>query len=184
MDYVTEGGAGGLPAQEAGRQTAPQKVTVRTDLTPARRLSFLVGRNERSHTAQAQLVEILSDTDKDPTLAMLEKAFSIETVSDEFFEQYRILFLRLQTAVDAVIAKDSKVNREFEAKDISRVDFSKKLLGQIVFLYFLQKKGWLGLTRQQAWGEGPRNFLRQLFDGRIIPYKNFFNDVLEPRLCY
>jgi hypothetical protein len=40
------------------------------------------------------------------------------------------------------------------------VDFAKKLLGQIVFLYFIQKKGWLGVAKGGKWGDGPRNFLR------------------------
>ncbi len=180
MEYRAEAETAAPTALDGGPKQTPPKVVVRTDLTPAVRLSFLVGRNERSHTAQAQLVKILADTEHDPTLATLEQAFSVETVSDEFFEQYRILFLRLRQAVDAVSAKDANVRSEFVVKDISPVDFSKKLLGQIVFLYFLQKKGWLGLTRKQAWGDGPRDFLRQLFDGKVIPYKNFFNDVLEP----
>ena len=180
MEYRAEEETTAPTAPDGGRKQMPPKVVVHTDLTPAVRLSFLVGRNERSHTAQAQLVTILADTEHDPTLATLEKAFSVETVSDEFFEQYRILFLRLRQAVDAVMARDANVRSEFAAKDISPVDFSKKLLGQIVFLYFLQKKGWLGLERKQAWGDGPRDFLRQLFDGKVMPYTNFFNDVLEP----
>jgi hypothetical protein len=58
-------------------------------------------------------------------------------------------------------------------------------MGQIVFLYFLQKKGWLGVGRDEKgnyrlWGEGPKNFLRRLFDKEYTDYKNFFNDVLEP----
>jgi len=52
-------------------------------------------------------------------------------------------------------------------------------LGQIVFLYFLQKKGWFGVERDAAWGTGPKNFLRQLFEKKHGTYKNFFNDILE-----
>ncbi|MFN2511731.1 MAG: Eco57I restriction-modification methylase domain-containing protein [Pyrinomonadaceae bacterium] len=53
-------------------------------------------------------------------------------------------------------------------------------MGQIVFLYFLQKKGWLGVARGQDWGTGPHDFLRHLARGDHGPYGNFFNDVLEP----
>jgi len=53
-------------------------------------------------------------------------------------------------------------------------------LGQIVFLYFLQKKGWFGVKRDADWGTGPKNFLRELFEGKHGTYKNFFNDILEP----
>jgi len=35
-------------------------------------------------------------------------------------------------------------------------------LGQIVFLYFVQKKGWLGVVKGQGWGTGPHDFLRRL----------------------
>jgi hypothetical protein len=60
------------------------------------------------------------------------------------------------------------------------VDFAKKLMGQIVFLYFLQKKGWLGVTKGKDWGTGPHDFLRRLARGEHGGYQNLFNDVLEP----
>jgi adenine-specific DNA-methyltransferase len=53
-------------------------------------------------------------------------------------------------------------------------------MGQIVFLYFLQKKGWLGVAKGQDWGTGPHDFLRRLACGDYGAYDNFFNDVLEP----
>ncbi|MBC8344635.1 MAG: hypothetical protein H8E56_00080, partial [Candidatus Marinimicrobia bacterium] len=70
-------------------------------------------------------------------------------------------------------------------KTIDTANFAKKLMGQIVFLYFLQKKGWLGVGKDESgnfkeWGKGPKNFLRRLFDKEFINYGNFFNDVLEP----
>ena len=34
---------------------------------------------------------------------------------------------------------------EAEQHNFTSVQFAKKLMGQIVFLYFLQKKGWLGV---------------------------------------
>jgi len=49
-----------------------------------------------------------------------------------------------------------------------------------VFLYFLQKKGWFGVGRNNDWGTGSKHFLRELFDKKHGDYKNFFNDVLEP----
>ena len=53
-------------------------------------------------------------------------------------------------------------------------------MGQIVFIYFLQKKGWLGVKKQESWGEGPKNFLRKLFNKEMANYGNFFNEMLEP----
>ena len=53
-------------------------------------------------------------------------------------------------------------------------------MGQIVFLYFLQKKGWFGVDKGQKWGSGSKHFLRELFEKKHCDYKNFFNEVLEP----
>ncbi|MBU4287867.1 MAG: N-6 DNA methylase, partial [Proteobacteria bacterium] len=148
--------------------------------TPARRWSFLVGENEKSHTAQIRLVDILANDKQDPTLAEIQKAFDIETVTKEFFLKYRELFLHTKEELDKVVKKDSKVEADFEAKGVDTVNFAKKLLGQIVFLYFLQKKGWFGVGRDNNWGTGSKHFLRELFEKKHGDYNNFFNDILEP----
>ena len=150
------------------------------ELTPVRRYSFLVGKSERSHTAQQQLLPILLDDKHDPTLDGLEEAFNIETVTKEFFERYKALFLQLKEELDRLTAKDNRVQAEFKTKELDTANFAKKLLGQIVFLYFLQKKGWLGVREGDTWGAGAKDFLRQLFDRQWVSYDNFFNDVLEP----
>lgn len=165
MDYRTE-------QEETG------KVRIKTDLTPARRFSFLVGRDENSHTAQTRFQTFLEDDRHKPTLAQLEEAFSIEKVTKEFFEKYRTLFNDLQDALDDIVSHHATVGKDFADKGVDTVNFAKKTLGQIVFLYFLQKKGWFGVARDKAWGTGPKNFLRQLFEER--KYANFFNDILEP----
>ena len=65
--------------------------------------------------------------------------------------------------------------------DIPR--FTKKLLGQIVFLYFLQKKGWLGVPKNEKWGKGEKKYLQKLYDDAEETGKNFFGDYLQ-HLCY
>ncbi len=77
-------------------QTESGKVKVKEDLTPARRYSFLVGKNEPNHTAQQQLVPILEDDRNNPTLAEIEHAFNIESVTKEFFNRYKDLFLKVK----------------------------------------------------------------------------------------
>ena len=154
------------------------KISVEEELTPPRRFSFLVGQNEPSHTAQNQIVPILENDKDNPTLSDIEKAFNVEIVTDEFFKKYRDLFLNLKDALDEIVEKDLAIKAEFEKKEVSIVDFAKKLLSQIVFLYFLQKKGWLGVERGKEWGSGSKRFLRELFSER--GEKNFFNDILEP----
>ncbi|MDR4509182.1 MAG: hypothetical protein MRJ65_13285 [Candidatus Brocadiaceae bacterium] len=141
-------------------QTKTGRMRVKEEFTPARRWSFLVGENEKSHTAQSRLVNILADDEHSPTFDKLEQAFDIETVTREFFREYRDLFIRTKEALDKVVKNDAKVKADFEAKGVNSVDFAKKLLGQIVFLYFLQKKGWFGVSRDEAWGTGSKHFLR------------------------
>lgn len=157
-------------------KTGKSRATV--DLTPARRYSFLVGKNENSHTAQARFVGFLENDVRDPTLSALEDAFSIEKVTKEFFEKYRALFNDLKDAFDRIREESETVRKDFAEKGVDTVNLAKKTLGQIVFLYFLQKKGWFGVARDAGWGTGPKNFLRRLFEKRN--YDNFFNDILEP----
>lgn len=139
-----------------------------------------MGVNEKSHTAQSRLIKILAEIDHNPTLTELEEAFNIETVTKEFFLKYRELFLRTKEELDRVIKNNPKLKADFSEKGVDSVNFAKKLLGQIVFLYFLQKKGWFGAGRDAAWGDGSRQFLRELFEKKHGSYGNFFNDILEP----
>ncbi len=161
-------------------QTKSGRMKVKEEFTPARRWSFLVGGNEKSHTAQSRLVKILANDEQAPTLQELEKAFDIETVTKEFFLKYRELFLRTKEELDRVVKKDPKIKADFEAKGVDTVNFAKKLLGQIIFLYFLQKKGWFGVGRDDDWGTGTKHFLRELFEKKHADYSNFYNDILEP----
>ena len=167
MDYSFEEGKKG-------------RIKVKEEFTPARRWSFLVGQNENSHTAQSRLLPIMADDGYLPTLAELEEAFNIETVTKEFFIEYRNLFILVKESLDAIVKKDNTIKNNFEQNDVNTVDFAKKLLGQIVFLYFLQKKGWFGVAKKAAWGTGSKQFLRELFEKKHGDYNNFFNDILEP----
>ena len=151
--------------------------TKKDELTPAKRYSFLVGEKGKSHTAQQQLVRLLKSDDT-PLLSDIEEAFNIETVTNEFFEKYKLLVFNLVDEIEKIIARDTIVKNEFENKNIQVIDFSKKLMGQIVFLYFLQRKGWLGLQTGQKYGDGDRNFLRSLYEMKRDD-ENFFNDYLE-----
>lgn len=147
--------------------------------TPAKRASFLVGKKENSHTAKQQFLPLIC-MEQLPRFEDIEEAFSIEEVTKEFFNKYEKLYDRVEKALTTEIEKDNSLKKEFQEKQITTSDFSKKLLGQIVFLYFLQKKGWFGIAQGKKWGDGPRNFLRELFDARSKYGNNFFNDVLEP----
>jgi hypothetical protein len=158
--------------------TITGKVKVKEEFTPARRYSFLVGENEPNHTARQQLLPIFENTTTNPTLAIIETAFNIESITKEFFDRYKELYLHIHDKLMTIIVSNKAVSLEFEKCKIDIAGFAKKLLGQIVFLYFLQKKGWLGVKRGENWGSGSCNYLQELFSqGK---YHNYFNDVLEP----
>lgn len=88
--------------------------------------------------------------------------YIIESVTKEFFEQYKNLFLQVRDELQVLFQQDSVIAADFTQKKIDPANFAKKLLGQIVFLYFLQKKGWLGVEPGQRWGSGAKDFLRRL----------------------
>ena len=156
-----------------------EKVKVKKVITAARRHSFLVGKNEPNHTAKQQLMPLLQNDSSSPTFSELEDAFSVEAVTKQFYLDYEGLFEKLKKELDHILKKDSKIKQEFETKSIDTANFAKKLLGQIVFLYFLQKKGWLGVPKDERWGQGDKRFLGTLLKRCIAENKNFFNDYLE-----
>ena len=163
-------------------EVVEEKLKTKEEITPAKRWSFLVGESEGSHTAQRSFVDLFI-TDEDPNLKELEHAFDIEIVTKEFFDRYTELFFQLKEHLDGLLEKDEKIKKDFKEKEISTVDFAKKTLGQIVFLYFLQKKGWFGVKAGEKWGSGSKTFMRRLFDYRksFTDYKeSFFNEILEP----
>lgn len=151
------------------------KVRTKKEFTPAKRFSFLVGEYEKAHTAKAQLLPLLQNIANNPTIEDLEKAFSIEKVTDEFFEQYKELYVKLFEHFE----NDAHIKDEMGKANIDNARFTKKLLGQIVFLYFLQKKGWLGVKQNAKWGSGDKLFIQHLFDTANNESTNFFKEKLQ-----
>lgn len=161
-----------------------KKLKTEVELTPAKRFSFLVGTNEDTHTAQQQLKYCLdkSRNNEKITIEDLVQAFDIEKVSKEFFEEYKKLYLKLVDELKRLYNSDEKIFKDFNDHNINIDDFAKKTMGQLVFLYFIQKKGWLGVKADKDWGTGDKKFLRKLFDKDPefhANYNNFFNDILE-----
>lgn len=151
------------------------KVSIRKKFTPAKRSSFLVGKHEKSYTAKKQLLPILQNIATNPTIEDIETAFSVEKVTDEFFDQYKELFIKLTEHFD----NDKLIKSELQQSRIDNVRFTKKLLGQIVFLYFLQKKGWLGVSKYEKWSKGDKTFIQNLYSKAEEGGLNFFKDKLQ-----
>lgn len=160
------------------------KINIKT--SPVKKLSYLVGKNEPNFTAKNQIINLLIQNNNN--LEDIKNAFNIEKVTDDFFNDYKNLYLILKNEIDYLRQKNKKLNLDFEKNKIQSENFSKKTLGQIVFLFFLQKKGWLGIERNEnnnfkKWGSGSKNFISELFskyETKKIAGKNFFNDILEP----
>ena len=111
-------------------------------LTPAKRYSYLVGKGEPCHTAVDRLRIFIDNHGYHPTMDEIEDAFSVEKVTDEFFQLYCEKFHQIREHLE--YCEDFVI--EAEQHNFTSAQFAKKLMGQIVFLYFLQKKGWLGVN--------------------------------------
>lgn len=62
-----------------------------------------------------------------------EEAFNVEAVTEAFFEEFKRIFKRLQTELE---------NQTGETKWAH--DYALQFLSRCLFLYFIQRKGWIG----------------------------------------
>ncbi len=142
---------------------------VKEKTTNAKRYTFLLGPSETCKTA-AERLETLS-TEKGITFQTLVNAFSVEKLSKAFFDEYTLHYRNFCDYLQESNYRKSVFNISFPA-DASKQekdkaskpirDFVKKLLGRIVFLYFVQKKRWLGAS-DTHYSDGLGNFIKQLF---------------------
>lgn len=138
---------------------------VKTETAP-KRYTFLLGPNEPCTTAANRLYELIERKRKNASiyLADVTEAFSVERLNKEFFDGYKKQYQKFLGTLS-----DTKQNR----------DYVKKLLGRIVFLHFLQKKGWMGVpASNNDWTGGDKNYLLNL----VNRHKNndrLLSDVLE-----
>ncbi len=159
----------------AARQTTLDEETsaIVTIETAPRRFTFVLGRNEPCRTAASRLATLLEKGDE-LSLTDVEKAFSVETLSKDFFKKYKEHYLAFVTCLlspprRTVTRKTFGVptltdEAEQDNADKPIRDFVKTLLGRLVFLHFLQKKGWLGCKAgSRAWTGGDPDFVQSLF---------------------
>jgi len=136
-----------------------------------RRYSFYLGPDAKVNTPKIFLQKKGAVPDFDSLL----KRFDVEIVTREFFDNYKTLYEKLNSHLNNDKAFKAFSNQN--GVDIS--NFSKKLLGQIVFLYFLQRKGWLGAKKGDSISNGDKSFLKNLFNKSISENNNFYNIYLE-----
>ena len=137
-----------------------------TKATAPKRYTFLLGANEPCTTAANRLLELINKKKYGSVyLDDVKEAFSVERLNKDFFKGYKEQYFKFLD----LIGKESKDNR----------DYVKKLLGRLVFLQFLQRKGWMGVPADRNdWEGGDKNYLYNL----IQNYKGndrLLSDVLE-----
>ena len=160
--------------------------------TDSKRYTFLLGPGQSCRTAADNFMALY---DKRASLAVkdIEDAFNVEALSKEFFGKYKAQY---EAFVNYMVDPANGMRQDFIDTDFDQTgmaadkirnreekpirDYVKKLLGRIVFLHFLQKKGWLGVPADKEWGKGDRNFMLHLFENASDKQKdNFLDDVLE-----
>lgn len=138
--------------------------------------TYVFGVGERGRTASERFFDLAGKSTK--TLKDLEDAFSVTALSKKFFKEYKAIY---QKFVDDVVKSPSKLalfkENTKEKQEKSARDFVKKMMGRLIFLYFLQKKGWLGCKTK--WKDGDEQFMKR-FEEKAQLNDSFYHQYLEP----
>ena len=131
------------------------------NVTSAKRSSYILGDPQGQYKTPLERLDKVASKSGRFVLDELKEAFSVDALSKEFFDEYHRHY-------DIIV-------KELERQGNSGAlyhDYVKKMLGRIVFLHFLQKKGWLN---------GNQTFLRDLFFMQPLDRRaDFLEKVLEP----
>jgi hypothetical protein len=139
--------------------------------TKPKRYTYLLGANEACTTPAKRMLVLADKKEKGAVdIHNLKEVFSVEALNRDFFKTYKAHYEKFwkhladeenpyrTKLIDA--EKEDKVKQEKPIRD-----FAKKLLGRIVFLHFLQKKGWMGCSpKTKEWIDGEPRFMQQLFE--------------------
>ncbi|NBB80278.1 MAG: hypothetical protein GVY36_12690 [Verrucomicrobia bacterium] len=157
--------------------------------TATKRFTYVLGPGETCNTAAARF-ERLGSKSESIRMDDIVEAFSVEKLNKEFFNTYKEhyqLFCnhllseakRAQTYQLFGIRKVSNATEQTRLEKPVR-DFVKRLLGRIVFLHFLQKKGWMGCPPDRSdWTGGDLDFLRNYFE-QTLDKDRFHSERLLP----
>lgn len=175
-------------------------VNGKQELNNYRRQSFFVSAGARNNTFRTRICKKIGSYED------LKNAFDVEKLSDEFFHEYKVFYediVQYVTGARYIEVKKNKYERaEMSVPNHDIFDqfvnaygndaekavrnYVKKLMGRLVFIQFLQKKGWLGIPMgTDGWTGGDKDFLQHLFDNVSPEEQNSFVDkVLEEVLFY
>lgn len=124
------------------------------------------------------------------------KSFNIDVLSDAFFDGYKSIYediIEYVTGKRMVKESNKWVEHDngtpcveimaefahFADPEKTVRDYVKNLMGRLVFIQFLQKKGWMGVPAGDSWNGGDPEFLQNLFL-KSDKKETFVDDVLEP----
>ncbi len=137
---------------------------IKGEATAPKRFSYVFGESDNYYNTPVGRFDALQRNGI--SFENIKEAFSVERLNKDFFNEYKVQYKKFLAYID----DDTKENR----------DYVKKLLGRLVFLHFLQKKGWMGVPANcQNWEGGDKAYLSHL----IEQYKGndrLLSDVLEP----
>ena len=150
--------------------------------TTPKRYSYVFGDPTMQYHTPAE--RFLTLQTKGIDFSNLRDAFSVDALSKQFFDEYRELyadFVQYITGKRYVKEKGKWVEKKqseenelfantFNSDEKLVRDYIKKMFGRIVFLYFLQRKGWMA---------GNKNYMHDLFVNSDKK-DNFLDGVLEP----
>lgn len=105
-------------------------------------------------------------SDNQQWLEAWQSAFDVEMVTGRFFQDYQSVFANVESAIDGISEDETETRRLY----------TQRLFNRLMFLRFIEKKGWLSYNED-------RNYLRALYDatGQDEDYLNdrlywaFFN---------
>lgn len=126
--------------------------------THPKRYTYVFGEPEETYKTALDRFFVLGN-ELEITINKIKDAFGVEAMSKAFFDEYRDR--HYAGFVDYLMRSNFK-KTAFNGGDKDVRDFVKKLLGRIVFLYFLQKKGWLG-AKDTSYKNGDKNFMTNFF---------------------
>lgn len=137
--------------------------------TSAKRFSYVLGDRQGQYKTPLERLDKVAAKVGHFKMEDLRDAFSVDALSKEFFDEYHRHYDRILKTTVELISKDPTL---YSGLSKLFADYIKKMMGRIVFLHFLQKKGWLN---------GDPEFLKNLFFMQPLDRReDFLEQVLEP----
>jgi len=137
---------------------------IKGENTAAKRFTYVFGESDNYYNTPVGRFDALQRNGI--SFENVKDAFSVERLNKDFFNGYKERYVKFLNHIN----DDTKENR----------DYVKKLLGRLVFLQFLQKKGWMGVpANQQGWIGGDKFYLNHLIE-HYEGNDRLLSDVLEP----